>query len=115
MQEKLATIQDLWKEMAPSVPFEFDFMDDQIDAMYEREQRMSSIFSLLCGLGHLYRLYGAYWDLSSFMITQRTKEIGIRKVLGASVSSIVQLLSKDFLATGSLVSSSLRSRWLGTL
>lgn len=96
MQEKLATIQDLWKEMAPNVPFEFDFMDDQIDAMYEREQRMSSIFSLFAGLAIFIACMGLL-GLSSFMITQRTKEIGIRKVLGASVSSIVQLLSKDFL------------------
>ncbi|MBX2875152.1 MAG: ABC transporter permease [Saprospiraceae bacterium] len=96
MQEKLATIQGLWKEMAPNVPFEFDFMDDQIDAMYEREQRMSSIFSLFAGLAIFIACMGLL-GLSSFMITQRTKEIGIRKVLGASVSSIVQLLSKDFL------------------
>ncbi len=96
MKEKLADIQDLWKEMAPNVPFEFDFMDDQIDAMYEREQRMSSIFSLFAGLAIFIACMGLL-GLSSFMITQRTKEIGIRKVLGASVSSIVQLLSKEFL------------------
>lgn len=96
IQDKLAAIQTVWKDMAPNVPFEFDFVDDQIDAMYEREQRMSSIFSLFAGLAIFIACMGLL-GLSSFMITQRTKEIGIRKVLGASVSSIVQLLSKDFL------------------
>lgn len=96
IQEKLATIQGIWKEMAPNVPFEFDFMDDQIDDMYKGEQRMSAIFSLFAGLAIFIACIGLL-GLSSFMITQRTKEIGIRKVLGASVSSIVRLLSQDFL------------------
>lgn len=96
VQDKLAAIESMWKEMAPNVPFEFDFMDDQIDKMYKGEQRMSAIFSLFAGLAIFIACMGLL-GLSSFMITQRTKEIGIRKVLGASVSNIVQLLSKDFL------------------
>jgi len=95
-QEQLASIQTAWKDLAPNVPFEFNFMDEQIQKMYVNEQRMSSIFSVFSALAIFIACIGLL-GLSAFMIAQRTKEIGIRKVLGASVGSIVHLLSRDFL------------------
>lgn len=96
LQDQIAGIQAIWKEMATNVPFEFNFLDEEIQEMYVREERMSSIFSVFAALAIFIACIGLL-GLSAFLITQRTKEIGIRKVLGASVSSIVQLLSAEFL------------------
>jgi len=84
-----------WKTMAPGMPFSYRFMDDAFAEMYKSEQRAGKIaltFSVLAILIACLGLFG----LAAFIAEQRTKEIGIRKVLGASVNGIVQLLSKDF-------------------
>jgi len=92
----LGAMQKVFKKYDSETPFDYSFMDDAFNARYKAEDRLASIFSIftiitimLAGMG----LFG----LAAFTIEQRTKEIGIRKVLGASVSSINSLLSKDFL------------------
>jgi putative ABC transport system permease protein len=92
----LKQVESKWKTMAPGMPFSYRFMDDSFDDLYRTEQRVGSlalIFSILAIVIACLGLFG----LATFIAEQRTKEIGIRKVLGSSVTGIVQLLSTDFL------------------
>jgi putative ABC transport system permease protein len=85
-----------WHQMAPGAPFDYTFMDDQFNSIYLTERRMGGIslsFSLLAIFIACLGLFG----LSAYAAEQRTREIGIRKVLGATVSGIIRLLSRDFL------------------
>ncbi|CAN5821446.1 ABC transporter permease [soil metagenome] len=85
-----------WKTMAPGMPFSYRFMDDAFDNMYRTEQRIGEVaitFSVLAIFIACLGLFG----LVTFMAEQRTKEIGVRKVLGASTGNLVTMLSKDFL------------------
>jgi putative ABC transport system permease protein len=89
-------IEAEWRKMAPSQPFSYDFMDDEFNNIYLNEQRMGGIslsFSVLAIFVACLGLFG----LTAYAAEQRTREIGIRKVLGASVSGIIRLLSRDFL------------------
>lgn len=89
-------VEHKWKTMAPSLAFSYRFLDESFDNMYRSEQRMGSIafsFSLLAILIACLGLFG----LATYMAEQRIKEIGIRKVLGATVTNITTMLSKDFL------------------
>jgi len=91
----IGQVENKWKTMAPGMPFSYRFLDESFNEMYRSEQRVGKIvltFSVLAILIACLGLFG----LATFIAEQRTKEIGIRKVLGASVSGIVQLLSKDF-------------------
>jgi putative ABC transport system permease protein len=88
-------MEDIWRAMAPSQPFSYDFMDDQFNAQYRSEQRTGGIslsFSILAIFIACLGLFG----LAAYAAEQRTREIGIRKVLGASVGVIIRLLSRDF-------------------
>jgi putative ABC transport system permease protein len=92
----LDAMQNIYKKYDKDTPFSYTFMDDAFNAQYKAEDKLASIFSiftvitvLLAGMG----LFG----LAAFTIEQRTKEIGVRKILGASLSSIASLLSVDFL------------------
>ena len=90
-----ATIQALSKisqELNPAYPFKFDFLDQDLANLYKGEQQMGNIFNLFAVLGIFISCLGLY-GLSAFMAEQRTKEIGVRKVLGASVLDLVYLLS----------------------
>jgi ABC-type antimicrobial peptide transport system permease subunit/AraC-like DNA-binding protein len=89
-------LQKLWKERDPSRPFEYRFLDDDYNSLYVTEQKTSAVFSTFSTLAILLACMGLF-ALSAFATAQRTKEIGIRKVLGAGVSSIVVLIAKDFL------------------
>lgn len=94
-----ATIQkatDMWKRAIPNVPFEYDFLDASFASLYRSEQHTASIIMVFTGLALFIGCLGLF-ALALFMSEQRTKEIGIRKVLGASVLSVTALLSKDFL------------------
>jgi ABC-type antimicrobial peptide transport system permease subunit len=90
-----ATIQALGKisqQLNPGYPFKFDFVDQDLSNLYKGEQQMGNIFNLFAILGIFISSLGLY-GLSAFMAEQRTKEIGVRKVLGASVLNLVYLLS----------------------
>ncbi len=92
----LADVTKLYKKLDPDHPISYGFVDQDLDAQYRAEQRTGRIilyFSILTVLVSCLGLFG----LAAFTAEQRTKEIGVRKVLGASVSSIVALLAKDFL------------------
>jgi len=82
--------------MAAGQPFNYTFLDEAFDQMYRTEQRVGNIFITFAILAIFIACLGLF-GLSAFMAEQRTKEIGIRKVLGASVGNIVTMLSKDFL------------------
>ncbi|MGN6181276.1 MAG: ABC transporter permease [Mucilaginibacter sp.] len=92
----LANIQSIYKKYDQETPFTYTFMDDAFNAQYKAEDRLASIFSIFTVITIMIAALGLF-GLAAFTIEQRTKEIGIRKVLGASVASINQLLSKDFL------------------
>jgi putative ABC transport system permease protein len=96
VQRLVGEIGEIWRQMAPSQPFAYTFMDDDFNNIYKNEQRMGGIslsFSLLAIFIACLGLFG----LAAYAAEQRTREIGIRKVLGASVGGIVGLLSRDFL------------------
>ncbi|HLW49358.1 MAG TPA: FtsX-like permease family protein, partial [Sphingobacteriaceae bacterium] len=95
IQTLLGDIESEWKSRSPEMPFTYHFMDESFDAMYRAEQRAGNValaFSVLAIIIACLGLFG----LTTYMVEQRTKEIGIRKVLGASVSGIVSMLSRDF-------------------
>jgi putative ABC transport system permease protein len=91
----LAFIENKWKELDPTHPFEYSFMDETFDRLYRSEEKLSNIFSIFSMLAIFIAALGLF-GLALFMVEQRTKEIGVRKVLGASVGSIFALLSKEF-------------------
>ena len=92
----MAHIESVWKKFVPEIPYEYTFMDENFDQLYEAEQRQGNIFTLFAFIAIFIACLGLF-GLSAFSISQRIKEIGIRKVLGANTGSIVSLLSKDFL------------------
>lgn len=92
----LNSLETLWKESFPEVPFEYLFLDDTINKLYAAESRFQKVFTTLVALGIIIACLGLF-ALAAFSAEQRVKEIGIRKVLGASVSQVVLLLSTDFL------------------
>ncbi len=92
----LAGIEGIWNEVAPGQPFDYYFMEDSFNDTYQSEQRLGRIFFIFTGLSILIACLGLF-GLAAFNAEKRTKEIGIRKVLGASVSQISYKLSIDFL------------------
>ncbi|GAB3954409.1 ABC transporter permease [Spirosoma harenae] len=91
----LDNLKQQWAAFNPGGPLEFHFLDDQFATFYASEQRTQQLFSVFAILAIIIASLGLF-ALSAFVIEQRTKEIGIRKVMGASVPGIVQLLAKDF-------------------
>lgn len=94
-QEIISQIETKWKELAPGQPFTYYFLDQRFGNMYAAETRLGKVFGVFAGLAILIACLGLF-ALTAFTAEQRTKEIGIRKVLGASVTGIVMMLSKDF-------------------
>jgi putative ABC transport system permease protein len=94
--ELVQEIENKWKAMAPGQPFSFSFMDDDFNHLYYSEQRTGKLFISFAVLAIFIACLGLY-GLVTYAAEQRTKEIGIRKVLGASVGNIVGMLSRDFL------------------
>lgn len=92
----IGQIKNKWKSMAASQPFEYSFMDDDFNKLYTTEERTGQIFVTFAVLAILIACLGLF-GLITYAAEQRVKEIGIRKVLGANVTSIVSLISKDFL------------------
>lgn len=93
--EKLKVIEQVWKKFAPDAPFEYSFINQNYDAKFRAEQRMGQVFVLFTSLAIVIASLGLF-GLATFTAEQRAKEIGIRKVMGASVSQVMVLLSKDF-------------------
>ena len=96
MQATLKSIQAAWHKLNPNEPFDYSFLDQDFDKNYQAETRLASIVSYFTIIAILISCLGLF-GLAAFSAEQRTKEIGVRKVLGASVGSIVGLLSKEFL------------------
>ena len=92
----LAQIESKWKTVAPHEQFEYSFMDADFDTLYRTEQRMGNLFIAFTALAIIIACLGLF-SLAAYAAEQRNKEIGIRKVLGAGVSTLVAMLSKDFI------------------
>lgn len=96
IKSAISHLESVWKERFPEVPFQYEFLDQRFANLYAREQTQQLLFGVFAGIAIFISSMGLF-GLSMFMAELRTKEIGVRKVLGASVSSIVGLLSQDFL------------------
>jgi putative ABC transport system permease protein len=93
--ETLSSIQGKWKQIAPDLPFDYSFMDAEFDAQYRSDQTMGKVFSVFTFLSLTVACLGLF-GLAIYTAERRNKEIGIRKVLGASVQNVVTMLSTDF-------------------
>jgi ABC-type antimicrobial peptide transport system permease subunit len=94
--ENLAVVERVFKEHFPDIPFEYQFVDDQYGEKFASEERIGRLSGIFTALAILISCLGLF-GLTSFVAEQRTKEIGVRKVLGASVFNVWNMLSKDFL------------------
>ena len=95
LSSTIAWIEKTWEAFAPGQPFAYSFLDERFNAMYRAEQRTGTIFSLFAALAIFIGCLGLL-GLTAYTAERRTKEIGIRKAMGASVSGIILLLSRDF-------------------
>jgi putative ABC transport system permease protein len=95
-EEKLALIRTFWKKYAPDAPFEYEFLDSNFEAKQQAEKRLGMIFTVFTSLAIFIACLGLL-GLATFKAEQATKEIGIRKVMGATVGDMVLMINKDFL------------------
>jgi len=93
--ETLQSIHNKWKQFAPQLPFDYSFMDAEFDALYRSDQTMGKVFTVFTILSLVVACLGLL-GLAIYTAERRMKEIGIRKVLGASVQNVVTMLSVDF-------------------
>jgi ABC-type antimicrobial peptide transport system permease subunit len=91
----LSYVEKLWNEAFPDYVYEYKFLDETIANFYKQESQLSQLYKIFAAIAIFISCLGLY-GLVSFMAVQRTKEVGIRKVLGASAQNIVYLLSKEF-------------------
>lgn len=96
MEDLLRSVKEHWSELSPGEPFNYSFLDESFNNTYKFERTIGQILGIFAGLTILVACLGLF-GLATFTTEQRIKEIGIRKVLGASISDIITLLSKDFL------------------
>ena len=96
ISQTIKEVEAAWSEVYPAYVFDFEFLDERIGGFYERETRLGQLFQIFAGIAIFIGCLGLY-GLVSFMANQKTKEIGIRKVMGASISSILLLFSKEFM------------------
>jgi len=92
----IAGVQKVWKSYNPDFPFEYSFLDDDFNRIYSDDQRTGTLFSVFAAIAILISCLGLF-GLATFTAQVKIKEIGIRKVLGASITSITNLLAKDFI------------------
>ena len=97
MVQTMRSIDKMWSTMFPEEMFKYEFLDDHIASFYRQEQKLYTAFRLFAGIAILIGCLGLY-GLIAFATVQRTKEVGIRKVLGAPLTSIVYLFTKEFIA-----------------
>ena len=95
-KQALVYIESTWKSVLPEYPFEYEFLDDHFKELYNTDAQVSQMVGIMAGLAILISCMGLF-GLASFSTEKRTKEIGIRKILGASVEDVVFLLSKHFI------------------
>ena len=95
VKEQIALVEDGWQAAFPDLPFEYFFLDDFFNQQYKEEQKFSQLLGIFTLLGVTIACLGLY-AIAWLSVLRRTKEVGVRKVLGASAQQIVQLLSKDF-------------------
>jgi putative ABC transport system permease protein len=95
IQETINYVQGIWDRFHPGYPVSYTFLDDRLNALYRNEVRMMEMFGYFSMLAIFIACLGLF-GLASFTTEQRTKEIGVRKVLGATVSKIIILLSREF-------------------
>ena len=93
--QNIKMLEKKWKEVSPGEPFEYTFLDQDFNDLFKNEQRLSKIYTIFTGLSIFVACLGLF-GLTAYTAEQRTKEIGIRKVMGASVTNILTLLSRDF-------------------
>ncbi|HLZ86079.1 MAG TPA: ABC transporter permease [Puia sp.] len=96
LQNNVALVKKAYAGVAPAYPFEYTFLDQKFDLLYRKDIRQQTILSIFAGLAIVIACLGLF-GLASFTAVKRTKEIGVRKVLGSSVQNIILLLSKDLL------------------
>jgi ABC-type antimicrobial peptide transport system permease subunit len=94
--QNLAVIERVFKEHFPNIPFQYDFIDEEYGEKFAAEERIGRLSGIFTALAILISCLGLF-GLTSFVAEQRTKEIGVRKVLGATVFNVWNMLSKDFL------------------
>lgn len=96
LAETVGNIGSTWSELFPQIPFEYEFVDQQFDRLYRSEMQIGSLFTAFSILAIFIACLGLF-GLASFMVEQRSREVGIRKVLGASITGILALFSFDFM------------------
>lgn len=95
VRQSLASLESIWKEVNPNYPFEYNFLDQDFDSQYKADEKRSKIFTAFSALTLSIACLGLL-GLAAFTTEQRTNEIGVRKVIGASVPSLVILVTKEF-------------------
>ncbi|HYF31246.1 MAG TPA: ABC transporter permease [Chitinophagaceae bacterium] len=91
----LSRLENTWKQFAPNTPFDYSFLDSEFASLYQSEQRLGTVFTVFTILSIFIACLGLF-GLAAYTAERRVKEIGVRKLLGASVNSLVALLSKEF-------------------
>ena len=93
--DAIASLEKTWNQLVPDIPFKYSFLDEDLNRFYEAEVRWSNIIGWAGGISIFLAALGLF-GLAALSVVNRTKEIGIRKVLGASLTGIIGLLTKDF-------------------
>ena len=96
MSSALQAVKTIWEQTFPNFVYEYRFLDDKIESFYKQESQLSGLYKIFAVIAIFLSCLGLY-GLVSFMAVQRVKEVGVRKVLGASVSSVIYLFSKEFI------------------
>jgi putative ABC transport system permease protein len=96
LQETVAEVEQTWKKILPQQEFQYQFLDESFDKLFDQEKRLGQLFSIFAGLAIFISCLGLF-GLASFTMEQSRKSVAVRKVLGASVSQIVVMMSRDFL------------------
>jgi ABC-type antimicrobial peptide transport system permease subunit len=96
LKQTLAAIEQLWTSAYPDHVYEYQFLDESIAALYKQERQLSQLYKIFAGIAIFLSCLGLY-GLASFMAVQRIKEVGIRKVLGATIQNVIYLFSKEFI------------------
>ena len=95
VEQSIQAVQGTWERLVPDRPFEYSFLDEHFETLYQADEQMSKVVSIIAGLAIIIACLGLF-GLASITTEQRTKEIGIRKVLGASLGQLLMTLSKNF-------------------